>query len=424
MAPEACQSVQRAEWTEAGRAYRAACGKKGVEPKYEGGVHFQAMEETERILFPDIPALHGLRHCWCWERRPRLHLPTWSFAKVPRASFSPEENARLLSVYMRPWTLNPLWKSEMLPLLSDLGKCSLVEGVEKPVWLHVAESSVHHSSGVDEATSVENRAGGRGSAQDGSGVAMFAAAGQESLAASGQEGKPSKRRRKAVQNAELTAALPRYSYAASWEHYIDGHVVSETSQRYIVNLLAATAASEEAHQGDSSDDSEEETWRAPDVHAGNMDIVRRALTGIASRSAEEGEKGCGRYAQVIRLGRAIWETAPVSDERRKDLDERCFEEGCFPPREALKKKISALARADEDRPAPYAARTVPFALLSVVNYELRIREWRAKIQTEEEAPTPEQNDVLDRVMHRVLTEFRLLKVGSVECIVKASETLF
>ena len=34
----------------------------------------------------------------------------------------------------------------------------------------------------------------------------------------------------------------RLSYAASWEAYLDGNVVSETSHRYILNLLAATAA--------------------------------------------------------------------------------------------------------------------------------------------------------------------------------------
>ena len=33
-----------------------------------------------------------------------------------------------------------------------------------------------------------------------------------------------------------------YSYAATWDAYITGHIVSSTSLRYIQNLLAATAA--------------------------------------------------------------------------------------------------------------------------------------------------------------------------------------
>ena len=47
----------------------------------------------------------------------------------------------------------------------------------------------------------------------------------------------------------------RLSYAASWEAYIDGNVVSDTSRRYILNLLAATAATKTEDSGDSSEDS-------------------------------------------------------------------------------------------------------------------------------------------------------------------------
>lgn len=69
---------------------------------------------------PDIPALQGLRHKWYWERRPRPYVPVWNFAKMPRPTLPIEENARLLSVYMRPWTLNHADVSEHTPLLTDL----------------------------------------------------------------------------------------------------------------------------------------------------------------------------------------------------------------------------------------------------------------------------------------------------------------
>ena len=72
---------------------------------------------------PDLRELNGLRHGWCWQERPRPHLPTWSFAKIPRVQFSPEENARLMSVYMRPWTLRESESTNGNPLLSLLGKC-------------------------------------------------------------------------------------------------------------------------------------------------------------------------------------------------------------------------------------------------------------------------------------------------------------
>ena len=110
----------------------------------------------------------------------------------------------------------------------------------------------------------------------------------------------------------MTTATERYSYALSWETYIDGNVVSETSRRYITNLLAATAATKTEEEGDSSEDSDAEAWRHLDVHAGSMDVVHRALGGIAARSSEEGVAALGRHARTKRLGRRLWQSAPLS----------------------------------------------------------------------------------------------------------------
>ena len=97
----------RATWTAEGTAYRKTCQAQHVKPKYEAGVHYVAAPAERRILLPDVPALRGLRHRWCWEARARPHLPVWSFAKVPRPEFSPDESARLFSVYLRSLTLTP-----------------------------------------------------------------------------------------------------------------------------------------------------------------------------------------------------------------------------------------------------------------------------------------------------------------------------
>jgi len=99
-------SESRAAWTELGKTYAQEAKDQRIKPRFEAGKHYIALEDTDRILLPNIEALWPLRHCWCWERRWRLHIPTWSFSKVPRSIFSPEENARLLSVYLRPWTLD------------------------------------------------------------------------------------------------------------------------------------------------------------------------------------------------------------------------------------------------------------------------------------------------------------------------------
>ena len=113
----------RAEWTAEGKKYHEACCETRMRGHYKPGEHYTALPGEDRILMPDLRELNGLRHCWCWQERPRPYLPTWSFAKVPRLQFSPEENARLLSVYMRPWTLRESESTRYNPLLSLLGEC-------------------------------------------------------------------------------------------------------------------------------------------------------------------------------------------------------------------------------------------------------------------------------------------------------------
>ena len=65
-----------------------------MKPDYTAGEHYVAISGPRRILMPDLPALRSLRHRWCWEKRLRPHVPVWSFARVLRSTFSPEENAR------------------------------------------------------------------------------------------------------------------------------------------------------------------------------------------------------------------------------------------------------------------------------------------------------------------------------------------
>ena len=83
------------------------------------------------------------------------------------------------------------------------------------------------------------------------------------------------------------SAQERESYAGSWDAYIDGHIVSESSRRYITNLLAATAAMKTEDSHDSSEDSDAEKWRHLDMRAGSMDVVQRTLQGIAAAMRPE-----------------------------------------------------------------------------------------------------------------------------------------
>jgi hypothetical protein len=145
------QHAQKSCLTPEGLKLKKQCQNDGVRPDYQAGAHFKVVAADARILMPDLAALRSLQDRWCWERRPLPHVPVRSFAKVPRASFSLEESARLLSVYMRPWSLNPSDATASNPLLSELGTCVLLHGYEEPISGMLPLDGRHstHNSGTD-----------------------------------------------------------------------------------------------------------------------------------------------------------------------------------------------------------------------------------------------------------------------------------
>ena len=103
--------------TELGKQCARRFHLTGESTDFKAGVHYVAVEAENRILLPDLSVLKGLRHRWFWMRRNRPYVPVWNFSKMPRSSLPAEENCRLLSVYMRPWTLNAEDVTEHVPLL-------------------------------------------------------------------------------------------------------------------------------------------------------------------------------------------------------------------------------------------------------------------------------------------------------------------
>ena len=60
-----------------------------------------------------------------------------------------------------------------------------------------------------------------------------------------------------------------------------------------------------------------------------MQLVRDTLKGMAARNPEEGVKAMGRHARAIRLGRRIWESAPLDPSMADLIQERFFDDGSF-----------------------------------------------------------------------------------------------
>ena len=141
-----------------------------------------------------------------WVKRPVPVVPVWSQAKVPTSHFSPEENCRLLSIYFRPWTLDPTTASTTNPLLSEL---------------RMAPSVVEKSC-VGKVELVP------------------------------------KRRRTEKTRVDAADKTAVQSYRLSWGHYANGNVVSELCRRYIVNTIMASgarvSAQEEEEENTDSDE--------------------------------------------------------------------------------------------------------------------------------------------------------------------------
>ena len=276
----------------------------------------------------------------------------------------------MLCIYMRPWTLNSAEHTDDNPLLSELS-------LRKQVAEALPETS--------------------GSAHDKGDVV---------------EQSPSKRRRLSSKTSTHDASFsqPR-SYADSWDNYVRGNIISQMSKKYITNLVAASCARLEEDES-SDDDSSEEEILVRKGPQGNLSLVHRTLNGIAAQCPDEGAKGFGKYAQSIRLGRTLWQSKPLPADVAGSIEETFFDAGQFPPSEKLKEIVKQIKKDDEEeRPAPFAGRTLPFAQLSVVDYGKRLETWMQEVQALAEPPTSEQLAILQRVRDRVLQEFVLFHEG-------------
>ena len=129
--------------------------------------------------------------------------------------------------------------------------------------------------------------------------------------------------------------------------YIDGNVVSETSRKYITNMLVATASAKIDDPFNSSDESDEEQWKDCTSAAANMQLVQRTLNGISARNTEDGQRAFGRHASTIRMGRALWQTPPLLPHEQQGIEETFFDDGSLPPLKESKAAFDAAKKKDK-----------------------------------------------------------------------------
>ena len=313
----------------------------------------------------------------------------------------------MLCVYMRPWCLDPEFASATNPLLSDLGKLAETDNNRR-----MCSGGNYSQSTPESALTPKKRKRGK---QQPDSHALLASTQHASTNTSPtsalRAGTTAKTSPTSELRASTTSGESRRSYAASWEFYVRGNVISNLSARYIKNMLAATAASKGEEQGDSSTDSDAEDWANAPKAAGNLDLVKKTLQGIGAQSRDDGTRGFGRHAKTITLGRILWESQPLSPEQAKTVKETCFDDGRFPSAEEIKTSLKALSKEAEEKIAPYAGLTSPYAKYTEKDFSTRLDTWFQTLNAEKEKPTAEQLAILEDIANRIRSELVLQKIG-------------
>ena len=101
----------RTEWTDEGLEFYEAHKDEQPPVALELSVHYKVrtlsfIPGDEYYVHPDAPTLHRFRHEWVLKRRARPVAPAPASAPMPGFKRSKKENARIFSVYLRPWMLS------------------------------------------------------------------------------------------------------------------------------------------------------------------------------------------------------------------------------------------------------------------------------------------------------------------------------
>ena len=137
--------------------------------------------------------------------------------------------------------------------------------------------------------------------------------------------------------------------------------------------------------------------------------MQRTLNGISAHSREDGQLAFGRHASTIRMGRNLWQTAPLNDREQEGIAERFFDDGSLPTVKESKAAFDSAMKKGVDRPAPFQSKTLPYLHLTTFDYGKRIQDWFEALRQEQMQPAEEDMKVLQQVADRVLIEFRLEK---------------
>ena len=196
------------------------------------------------------------------------------------------------------------------------------------------------------------------------------------------------------------------TWAASWERYIRGHVVSQHAQRLITNFLTATLARTSADDDDQSDE-EEGTGQAKDD---DHETLRPSLSEVHKllRTQPRLDSNAGKlskaeleHGRAIQRGRSMWSSSSQMD----SLVDTSGDKPCL----CVKELAKAARAAGEEQKAtvmPYRGKTSPSATIYERGGSTQdCRHWLDGLTRRDERPNAEQLQILRDVAERVQQEW-------------------
>ena len=371
----------RTEWTTEGRKLRGTAEFKNGNVKLSPGKHYRVIEQKTPgangyWTFPSEPerVYKVLRHSWVIVRRPRPYVPVLIGAKVPDGATQPEETAKYLSAFFRPWTCCPQTSSGKKQVIGSVVRQADIPSLAMLGWQHLQDGAPHTlTGGLNTSKESKERKDGKPSSSDG------------------------------PQNAAVTN-VPDYAY--SWSAYLQTGVHSEETAQLIQNLLTKTLPTgdndEQDDDKEAGSDAGEEIpalqWQPGDMRA----LLQQSQPH--ETNVEQPKKRISRkkssHVQALSIVETMWgESANhLTNTDKKDSGPRYIREAA----EHIAARSNGKNEKKEVR--PYAENRVPSATLHPAQAGGDLEAWLRSLQERPEKPTIQQLEVLRTIVDRIKEE--------------------
>ena len=334
-------------------------------------------EDCDLLFFPVIPGEVQLRDLWYMRKRKARMVPAPSNAPMPDKQNNKEAKARVLAVYLRPWTLDAAQATAEVPHIVNLDIIRVRDFPEV--------SRVNHSHKVEEPV----------------------------------------RRRLLVKTGDRE--MPTRSFASAWKWYVRGNVVSQNAARIITQFMATCCGKTSRREDDdiSDEDTKEKMINIPD-NALSLERVHSILDQMSQETVKQ--KSRPQKANTSENG------LHDSSDDDEDVDAKALQQSSAMhdamqltaklwartakawPEEPISKDMTTLSTdatvSENSNPSKNKKKTKPaeHQRRAYMKWnEACVKDWLKLLAQEKEPPNSEQMQFLNRVIDRCRKENQAFK---------------